>query len=195
MSLFNLYFSQSQQQQNSTALSQLTANLTTPPQLFVYIIDPFDYFSYINTKLQSKYDEANGKKTSSAQNAPQASKSSTSGPNSCKTPLNTSLETDDAKAKEEKMDEDMPEASSRNDAPDSSTENGPEDENDDSNDASNGQEFLFSESDLKRLRNLGLFKAYLEMLNNIPDLFKYSTQFQILPLNLCMDLQQQSTGK
>ncbi len=52
----------------------------------------------------------------------------------------------------------------------------------------------FNELDLKRLRTLGLFKAYLELLDNIPDLFKYSLQFQIVPLSLCLDLQQQSTS-
>lgn len=59
----------------------------------------------------------------------------------------------------------------------------------DSNEAGEGTSDLgnreFTGADLKRLRVLGLFKAYMEMLNNIPDLFKYSTQFQILPLNLC----------
>ena len=68
-------------------------------------------------------------------------------------------------------------------------------EDDENSENSADKEFVFSELDLKRLRNLGLFKAYLEMLNSVPDLFKYSTQFQILPLNLCMDLQQQSTSK
>ena len=52
----------------------------------------------------------------------------------------------------------------------------------------------FNEFDLKRLRTLGLFKAYLELLDNIPDLFKYSLQFQIVPLSVCLDLQQQSTS-
>lgn len=79
--------------------------------------------------------------------------------------------------------------------PESSAENYLDDENDENSESSADREFVFSEQDLKRLRNLGLFKAYLEMLNNIPDLFKCSTQFQILPLNLCMDLQQQSTSK
>ena len=55
-------------------------------------------------------------------------------------------------------------------------------------------EVKFNEFDLKRLRTLGLFKAYLELLDNVPDLFKYSLQFQIVPLSLCLDLQQQSTS-
>lgn len=51
-----------------------------------------------------------------------------------------------------------------------------------------------SEGDLKRLRTLGLMKAYLEFHKNVPDLFKYSSQFQVVPLALCLDAQQHSTS-
>lgn len=51
-----------------------------------------------------------------------------------------------------------------------------------------------SESDMKRLRTLGLMKAYMEFHNNLPDLFKYSSHFQIVPLSLCLDLQAHSTS-
>ena len=101
------------QQQNRTSLlnasiAQLTAHITTPPALFVYIIDPFDFYLFKRNSVDSD----------------------------------------------------------------------PE----------------LTEQDLKRLRHLGLFKAYLEFYNNVPDLFKYSTQFQIVPLSLCADLQQQSAS-
>ncbi|CAF1015787.1 unnamed protein product, partial [Brachionus calyciflorus] len=55
-------------------------------------------------------------------------------------------------------------------------------------------EEIYNEFDLKRLRQLGFFKAYLEFYNNLPDLFKFNTQFQIIPLQLCVDLQTQSTS-
>lgn len=51
-----------------------------------------------------------------------------------------------------------------------------------------------TETDLKRLRTLGLMKAYLEFHNNVPDLFKYSCQFQVVPLAVCLDLQHHSTS-
>jgi hypothetical protein len=47
---------------------------------------------------------------------------------------------------------------------------------------------------MKRLRTLGIMKAYLEFYNNLPELFKYSTQFQVVPLGLCTDLQHHSTS-
>lgn len=56
------------------------------------------------------------------------------------------------------------------------------------------EEVTITESDLKRLRTLGLMKAYLEFYNNVPDLFKYSCQFQVVPLSLCLDLQHHSTS-
>ena len=58
----------------------------------------------------------------------------------------------------------------------------------------NKDDFKFDEFDLKRLRHIGLFKAYLEFYNSLPELFKYSTQFQVIPLSVCCDLQQQSTS-
>ena len=64
----------------------------------------------------------------------------------------------------------------------------------DTSSSSHQNEIKFTEFDMKRLRQLGLFKAYLELLDNIPDLFKYSLQFQIIPLSVCIDLQQQSTS-
>ena len=99
---------------------------------------------------------------------------------------------EETRGREEKMTLDDEMAENGREA-ESSAENCLEDDENSENSAD--KEFVFSELDLKRLRNLGLFKAYLEMLNSVPDLFKYSTQFQILPLNLCMDLQQQSTSK
>lgn len=187
--MFHLFYKSSQSQQNqNTAVSQLTNNMTTPPVLFVYIIDPFDYFAYLNSKL--KVSDSNSAGTKASDKKP-GNKSS-----SCKTPLNSSMSfdaSDSTRTKEEKMTLDE-ETTENGREPESSAENHLEDENEES-ESSADREFVFSEHDLKRLRNLGLFKAYLEMLNNIPDLFKCSTQFQILPLNLCMDLQQQSTSK
>lgn len=37
-------------------------------------------------------------------------------------------------------------------------------------------------------------KAYLELYNNLPELFKYSTQFQVVPLSLVLDVQHHSTS-
>lgn len=43
---------------------------------------------------------------------------------------------------------------------------------------------------LKRLVKIGMMKAYNEFLVNLPDLFRYNTQFQFLPLSLLLDLEQ-----
>ncbi len=69
-------------------------------------------------------------------------------------------------------------------------------ENIDENDENlNDDEFnQFDEFDLKRLRHLGLFKAYLEFYNQLPDLFKSATQFQVIPLASCIDIQQNATS-
>jgi len=176
--------------------------MTTPPVLFVYIIDPFEYFAFINLKLKILVDQP---QQQSQQSAKFKSKS---GGN--KTSLNSSLNNSDLnnkntedgiKVKDEKMEEDTyePSKAETNNIPnDSSNEQQNDAENNDNYEAEDasgsGKEYYFNESDLKRLRMLGFFKAYMEMLNNIPDLFKYSTQFQIIPLNLCMDFQQQSTS-
>jgi len=66
-------------------------------------------------------------------------------------------------------------------------------EMDDENDDDQSQA-SFDEHDLKRLRLFGFYKAYLEFYNQLPDLFKYSTQFQILPLNLINDVQEKATS-
>ncbi len=60
------------------------------------------------------------------------------------------------------------------------------------NDESNQRQL--SESDLKRLVRIGMFKAYNEYLTTLPDLFRYSTQFQLVPLNLLLDLEQKPTN-
>ena len=52
--------------------------------------------------------------------------------------------------------------------------------NEDDDELFNEEEYTrFDELDLKRLRHLGLFKAYLEFYNQLPDLFKSATQFQV----------------
>lgn len=117
---------------NLTQISQLTANITSPPALFVYIVDPFDFYLY-NTHLK------------------RAEKST---PDSDTEPDEPAAAADEQKEPPSQLDE----------------------------------------HDLKRLRTLGLYKAYLEFYNNLPELFKYSTQFQIIPLGLCADLQTQSTS-
>ncbi len=172
--------------------------MSTPPVLFVYIIDPFEYFTFINLKL----------KTSASRQASQQSAKARAKSSGNKTPLNSSMNNSDVntksaeegvRVKEERMDEEGYEAGRGENSSlpnESSSEQQGEAEDYDNWEAGDAsKEHCFDESDLKRLRVLGLFKAYMEMLNNIPDLFKYSTQFQIMPLNLCMDFQQQSTSK
>jgi hypothetical protein len=177
--------------------------MSTPPVLFVYIIDPFEYFTFINLKL----------KTSASHQASQQSAKARAKTSGNKTPLNSSMNNSDVntksaeegvRVKEEKMNEEGYEAGRGENSSlpneSNSEQQGEAEDNDnwEAGDALGGgssKEHCFNESDLKRLRVLGLFKAYMEMLNNIPDLFKYSTQFQIMPLNLCMDFQQQSTSK
>ena len=62
-------------------------------------------------------------------------------------------------------------------------------------DTLNDEEYShFDEFDLRRLRHLGLFKAYLEFYNQLPELFKAGTQFQVIPLATCVDLQQNATS-
>ncbi len=39
-----------------------------------------------------------------------------------------------------------------------------------------------------------MFKAYNEFLTTLPDLFRYSSQFQLVPLNLLLDLEQKPTN-
>ena len=113
---------------NITSVSQLTQNIQSPPTLFIYIIDPFDY------KLYNQLETSPKKKI--------------------KSEPDSDIEDDFLDANEEPL----------------------------------------TEFDLRRLRQLGLLKAYLEFYNNLPDLFKFSTQFQIIPLSLCVDLQAQSTS-
>lgn len=38
---------------SNTQIAQLTAQMTTPPALFIYVIDPFDYYLY-NTRLRKR---------------------------------------------------------------------------------------------------------------------------------------------
>lgn len=116
----------------TSQIAQLTAQITTPPALFIYIVDPFDYYLY-NSRLRNRRV---GK---------------------------TSDDSD--------LDDDQEDESS-----------------------SDGAGVRLTECDLKRLRTLGLMKAYLEFYNNVPDLFKYSCQFQVVPLALCLDLQHHSTS-
>ena len=173
---------QQQQQQNSTAaaLTQLTANLNSPPVLFVYIIDPFDYYLYLNLKEAKSNPQSSERKSA---------KFGTGGDD------REAKFKEEKKAKTENADDEVFETAKENcggndqHAPDES------ETNDSEQTFSSESEYSFNEFGLKRLRTLGLFKAYLEFLNNIPDLFKYSTQFQIIPLSLCMDLQQQSTSE
>ena len=173
---------QQQQQQNSTAaaLTQLTANLNSPPVLFVYIIDPFDYYLYLNLKEAKSNPQSSEKKSA---------KFGTGGDD-----RNAKLK-EEKKSKIENPDEEPFETVKENCGGDEQHAPDESDTNESEHTYSSESEHSFNEFGLKRLRTLGLFKAYLEFLNNIPDLFKYSTQFQIIPLSLCMDLQQQSTSK
>ena len=91
------------------------------------------------------------------------------------------------------IDDDDEETNAEDD--DDEEENDDQDEDGQDNESyRNKDDFKFDEFDLKRLRHIGLFKAYLEFYNSLPELFKYSTQFQVIPLSVCCDLQQQSTS-
>ncbi len=120
--------SQAQSQQQS--LINLNFNLNSPPCLFLYIVDPFEYTLYNSLiKLNDLQTEVDLEED-----------------------FNETLETNDNHSQK------------------------------------------YDEYDLKRLVKIGLFKAYDEFFTSLPDLFRYSTQFQLVPLNLLLDLEQKTTN-
>jgi hypothetical protein len=116
----------SRESQHHQSLMSLNFNVNSPPSLFLYMIDPFEYNVH-NSVV--KLSEMSGNNEMDLE------------------PEFTHTATDDRK---------------------------------------------LNEYDLRRLVKIGLYKAYSEFFITLPDLFRYSTQFEIIPLSFILDVEQRA---